>query len=94
MPGLELPQPPWIVGHRGVRGPVPENTVESLREAVEQGADMVELDLQLTAGDEVVVFHDPLVPLEDGQGKAVARLTVEERRRSRPTWERDHSSPG
>ena len=58
MLALDLPAPPWIVGHRGVRGSAPENTVEAMLQAVSQGADMVELDLQLTSDGRWVVFHD------------------------------------
>ena len=55
---MEMPLPPWIVGHRGAGGEAPENTLESFQLAVEQGADMVELDLQLTADGTLVAFHD------------------------------------
>lgn len=55
---MEMPPPPWIVGHRGAGGEAPENTVESFHLAVKQGADMVELDLQLTADGSLVAFHD------------------------------------
>jgi glycerophosphoryl diester phosphodiesterase len=36
----------------------PRNTLESLRLAVGQGADMVEVDLQLTRDGQLVAFHD------------------------------------
>lgn len=49
---------PWIVGHRGVAGEELENTLESLELAVEQDADMIELDIQLTADGTLVAFHD------------------------------------
>jgi glycerophosphoryl diester phosphodiesterase len=55
---LGLPPPPWIVGHRGAAGEAPENTLPSLLLAVEQGADMVEVDVQLTADGELVAVHD------------------------------------
>lgn len=55
---LELPNPPWIVGHRGAAGEVTENTVPSFLRAVADGADMVELDVQLTADGELAVLHD------------------------------------
>lgn len=54
---LTLP-PPWIVGHRGAAADAVENTLESLELAVAQGADMVELDVQLTADGQLVAFHD------------------------------------
>jgi glycerophosphoryl diester phosphodiesterase len=83
MQGLGLPEPPWIVGHRGVRGVVPENTVASVREAVAQNADMVELDLQLTSDGVLIVFHDPTVPVSAAESRPVAGATLEEIRRWR-----------
>jgi glycerophosphoryl diester phosphodiesterase len=55
---LGLGPPPWIVGHRGAGGEAPENTLDSLLLAVDQGADMVEFDIQLTADGELVACHD------------------------------------
>lgn len=55
---LELPPRPWIVGHRGAAGEAPENTVASVRLALDQGADMIELDLQLAADGVPVAGHD------------------------------------
>ncbi len=57
-PGLDLPARPWIIGHRGAAGEAPENTLESVQLAVAQGADMVEVDLQLTRDGRLVAFHD------------------------------------
>lgn len=55
---IRLPPPPWIVGHRGAAGEVTENTLEAFLLAVDQGADMLEMDLQLTADGVLAVFHD------------------------------------
>jgi glycerophosphoryl diester phosphodiesterase len=49
---------PLIVAHRGDSARFPENTAEAFRGAVEAGADMVELDVQLTKDGKVVVLHD------------------------------------
>ncbi|MEE8138951.1 MAG: glycerophosphodiester phosphodiesterase family protein [Thermoanaerobaculia bacterium] len=57
-PCLDLPPPPWIVGHRGAGGEAPENTLESLRLAAAQGADLVEVDLQLSKDGFLTAFHD------------------------------------
>src|SRR5258708_32814116 len=51
--------PPFIVGHRGVRGEAPENTMQAFELAATSGADGVELDVRLCRSGEVVVFHDP-----------------------------------
>ncbi len=88
MRALGLPPPPWIVGHRGVRGVGPENTVDSVREAVAQKADMVELDLQRTGDNELVVFHDLAIRVSEEQRRPIGELTLEEIKRCRPVWRR------
>jgi glycerophosphoryl diester phosphodiesterase len=47
-----------VIAHRGAAAHAPENTMASVRRALEDGADMVEIDVQETADGEVVVFHD------------------------------------
>ena len=47
-----------IIAHRGAAGMRPENTLASIRQAVEDGADWVEIDVQETADGQVVVMHD------------------------------------
>ncbi len=58
MQTLSLSQPYWIIGHRGAAGEALENTLESFLLAINQGADMIELDLQLTRDSQLVAFHD------------------------------------
>lgn len=47
-----------VIAHRGASAYYPENTLSAFRGAIAMQADMVELDVQLTADGEVVVFHD------------------------------------
>lgn len=47
-----------VIGHRGAAGSRPENTMASVRQAIEERADWVEIDVQETADDEIVVMHD------------------------------------
>jgi glycerophosphoryl diester phosphodiesterase len=47
-----------VVAHRGAAGAAPENTLASVRRALEDGADWVEIDVQETRDGEVVVVHD------------------------------------
>ncbi len=54
---MRLPSPPWIAGHRGSE-PELENTLASYRRAVADGADLVEVDVQLTRDGRLVLFHD------------------------------------
>jgi glycerophosphoryl diester phosphodiesterase len=45
------------IGHRGAAGLEPENTLRSIRRALELGADGIEFDVHC-AGGEIVVIHD------------------------------------
>lgn len=47
-----------VIGHRGAAATRPENTLAAFQEAVDRGADWVEIDVQETADGEVVVIHD------------------------------------
>jgi len=47
-----------VIAHRGSSGAAPENTLAAFRRAVREGADMIELDVRLSAEGEPVVFHD------------------------------------
>ena len=47
-----------VLAHRGANRLAPENTVPAMREAVERGADGVELDVHRTADGVLVVRHD------------------------------------
>jgi glycerophosphoryl diester phosphodiesterase len=49
---------PFVLGHRGVRGPKPENTLAAFEQAAAEGADGVELDVRLCGSHEVIVLHD------------------------------------
>ena len=47
-----------VVAHRGSSKAAPENSMAAFLQAIADGADFVELDVQETADGEVVVFHD------------------------------------
>ncbi|MEO1495928.1 MAG: glycerophosphodiester phosphodiesterase family protein [Planctomycetota bacterium] len=47
-----------VIAHRGASAEAPENTLASIRLAIDQHADWVEIDVQETADGEVAVFHD------------------------------------
>lgn len=47
-----------VIGHRGSAGTAPENTLPSFRAAADAGADMIELDVRLSADHALVVQHD------------------------------------
>ena len=47
-----------LQAHRGGAGLMPENTISSMRHALELGVNTLEFDLQLSADGKVVVSHD------------------------------------
>lgn len=53
-------QPPRavVIGHRGAAAIAPENTVASLRAALDAGAAWIEFDVRLTADGQPVLLHD------------------------------------
>lgn len=67
---------PIILGHRGSPNNARENTIESFRIALDEGADGVELDVQITRDGVPVVFHDD----EFATGEKIGELTFAEMR--------------
>ena len=65
-----------IVGHRGAMGYAPENTLASFEEAIRRGADCIEMDVQLTKDNEVVVIHDASVDRTTNGEGLVRDLTL------------------
>ncbi|MFE0688275.1 glycerophosphodiester phosphodiesterase [Streptomyces xiamenensis] len=58
-----------IVGHRGLMGVEPENTLRSFVRAEREGVDVIELDLHLSKDGALVVMHDADVDrTTDGAG--------------------------
>ncbi len=49
---------PKLIGHRGVAGRAPENTLESFETAAKLGLTWIELDVYLTADSNLAVIHD------------------------------------
>lgn len=62
LPLMAMAQPK-VVGHRGCRfdGPF-ENTLASMKVALDAGVDAIEFDINLTCDDQVIVFHGPGIP--------------------------------
>ncbi|MFI8849589.1 glycerophosphodiester phosphodiesterase family protein [Streptomyces sp. 891-h] len=72
--------PLLTVGHRGVMGVEPENTLRSFVRAEREGLDVLELDLHLSKDGELVVMHDADVArTTDGSGP-IGDLTLAELR--------------
>ncbi len=57
------------IGHRGAKGHVAENTIASIKKAIELGADGIEIDVFRCLTGEIVVFHDKTLDmLSNGTG--------------------------
>jgi glycerophosphoryl diester phosphodiesterase len=79
-PLLDLTAHP-VVGHRGNAAHAPENTLDSFRQAVAVGADVLELDVHVSRDGHVVVIHDPTLDRTTSGSGRVDRLTLAEIRR-------------
>lgn len=65
------------MAHRGNRVACPENTLAAFRRALDDGADIIETDLHVTADGQFVCIHDATVDrTTDGSGP-VAGMTME-----------------
>jgi glycerophosphoryl diester phosphodiesterase len=71
-------QTPLIIGHRGASADAPENTLAAFGLAAEQGADGIELDVQLSADGWPVVMHDTRLERTTNGAGPLSRLTVAE----------------
>ncbi|WP_396192513.1 glycerophosphodiester phosphodiesterase [Flavobacterium sp.] len=61
---------PLNIGHRGAMGHETENTISSIKKALELDVDMIEIDVFVIKSGEVVVFHDDLLDsLTNAKGK-------------------------
>ena len=76
--GREVNTDAKIIAHRGLVSAGVENTIESLEGAKAAGADMVELDIQLTKDQEFVVMHDVDLSRLTGIEKKVYDCTLSE----------------
>jgi glycerophosphoryl diester phosphodiesterase len=63
----------FCFGHRGAAGHEPENTVRSVRRALELGADGVEVDVHFADGQLVVIHDDTLERTTNGHGRVAKK---------------------
>jgi len=70
-----------VSAHRGAGAPselAPEDSLSAFRAAIAAGADLTELDVHVTADDEVVVIHDDTVDRTTSGSGEVAAMTLAE----------------
>jgi glycerophosphoryl diester phosphodiesterase len=52
------PEKPLVIAHRGYSLMAPENTILAYQKAIEAGADMLEVDINMTRDGQLVMIHD------------------------------------
>ncbi len=67
-----------LMGHRGAKALEPENTLLSIKRAIEIGVDAVEIDVHLTRDKEVVIIHDTTVDRTTNGSGLVGNYILEE----------------
>ncbi|MGW8266633.1 MAG: glycerophosphodiester phosphodiesterase family protein [Longimicrobiales bacterium] len=77
---LEFREGVAITAHRGSSRRAPENTLSSLRQAMEDGADFAEIDVQTTRDGHVVLLHDRDFMRLAGDPRRLEDLSLEEAR--------------
>lgn len=76
--GEQIGGPPWILGHRGAPREAPENTLSSLRRALELGLDGMEYDVHACASGEPLLIHDETLERTTNLCGPVAELPLSE----------------
>jgi glycerophosphoryl diester phosphodiesterase len=67
-----------VIGHRGARGLAPENTIASLKKALEHHVDEIEFDLRVTKDGIVVLHHNRDVIDPNDTHRRIAQHTYKE----------------
>jgi glycerophosphoryl diester phosphodiesterase len=77
---LDLDRQVAVTAHRGSSVTAPENTLSAVSQAIADGADYAEIDVQLSADSAVVVIHDVDVRRVAGISGLVSDMTLAELR--------------
>ncbi len=67
-----------IMGHRGAAAIEPENTLLSIKKAMDIGVDAVEIDVHLSRDKEIIVIHDSTIDRTTNGTGAVNNYTLSE----------------
>jgi glycerophosphoryl diester phosphodiesterase len=69
---------PYVMAHRGNRVACPENTLAAFQRALDEGADILETDLRLSAEGAFVCIHDETVDRTTNGSGTVSDMTLPE----------------
>ena len=76
--GIAVNDDAVVIAHRGASGRAPENTLDAVKFALDDGTDWVEIDVQETADGEIVVVHDSDFMKLAGKNLTVANGSLEQ----------------
>ena len=69
------------IGHRGAKGHLAENTLESIKKALSLGVDGIEIDVHRCASGQLVVFHDFTLDRMTNTSGEVSKYTLNQLKR-------------
>ena len=69
---------PYVLAHRGNKFRYPENTMTAFRQAIDDGADMIETDIHMTRDGHFVCIHDKTVDRTTNGTGQVAEMELSE----------------
>ncbi|MDB5169191.1 MAG: glycerophosphoryl diester phosphodiesterase [Candidatus Saccharibacteria bacterium] len=73
-----------IIGHRGAKGLAPENTIASIRKALEHDVDGIEFDVRLTRDQVPILLHDDHLVDPAGNKLSVPNTDLDELKAHKP----------
>ena len=81
--GIIILRPSANIGHRGTGPtreghPFPENSISSFRAAIEEGADGIELDVEITQDGQLIIMHDDTLDRTTNCTGCVSEMTFDE----------------
>lgn len=72
---MSWPPVPALIAHRGASASFPEHTLAAYRQAIQEGADVIEPDLVITRDGVLVARHDNVLARLDAQGRLLEATT-------------------
>lgn len=73
----KMAKEPIVIGHRGASGHLIENSLPSIKKAMDLGADAIEIDVYKIADASIVVFHDDTVDRLTEASGPIEQYTLE-----------------
>jgi glycerophosphoryl diester phosphodiesterase len=81
-----------VIAHRGDHTHAPENTLAAYQNAIDDGADFIEIDLRTTKDNHLVIMHNTTIEHMTGQGGEISSYAFDSLRKIRvreaahPEW--------